>query len=222
MATIHIISATSRKDQGKGASRRLRNAGQVPAVVYGGESPPTNIQFDQNKMWHYTLNEWFYASILDLEIDGKVEKVLLRDLQRHPYKQLIMHADFQRIVFGQVMRLEVPLHFINQQISPAGKRRDAIISHAKTSVEIECLPKDIPEFIEVDMAAINVGDSIHLSEVKLPVGVIIPELKLGKEHDIAIAYASVIKEEVQEEAPAADAAADVPASTPDAKKEDKE
>ncbi len=218
MAIIHEISATSRKDQGKGASRRLRHTGQVPAVIYGGKGEPANIQFEHNQLWHYTQNEWFYASILDLQIDGKkAEKVLLRDMQRHPYKQQIMHLDFQRVVFGEVMRLEVPLHFINQETSPAGKRRDAIISHAMTSVEVECLPKDIPEFIEVDLGAIKVGDTIHLSEVKLPAGIIVPELKLGKEHDTAVAYATVVKEEVEEEVAESDSEA---AEDSDAESED--
>lgn len=207
---IHIINATSRKDEGKGASRRLRRAGQVPAIVYGAGAAPQSIQLNHEKLWLIQQNEWFYASILDLDIDGKVQKVLLRDIQRHPYKQLIMHVDFQRIDENAPIRFKVPLHFINQETSPAGKTAGVVITHELNEVEVSCLPKDLPEFIEVDLVNLAVGDIVHLSALKLPAGVTIPELKLGKEHDLAVVIAKHAR--AAEEDTAAPEAAEVPST----------
>lgn len=210
MAT-HIINATSRKDEGKGASRRLRLTGQVPAIVYGANIAPQNIQLNHEKLWLIQQNEWFYASILDLDVDGKVQKVLLRDMQRHPYKQIVMHIDFQRIDENAPIRFKVPLHFVNQETSPAGKTAGVVITHELNDVEISALPKDLPEFIEVDLSALALGDIVHLSALKLPVGVSIPELKLGKEHDLAVVIAKHARA-AEEEAAAAPAAAEVPST----------
>lgn len=215
----HIIKATGRKDEGKGASRRLRHAAQIPAIVYGGHADPKSIQLEHEKTWLASQNEWFYSSILDLDLDGSVEKVLLRDMQRHPYKQQIMHLDFQRVSENEAIRVSVPLHFLNEDTSPAGKDAQVVVTHELNEVEISCLPKDLPEFIEVDLSTLSVGDSVHLSEIKLPQGVEIPELKLGKEHDVAIVVARHGREEVEEvvEAPVV---AEVPATK--VSKEDKE
>ena len=210
MAT-HIINATSRKDEGKGASRRLRRAGQVPAIVYGAGAAPQSIQLNHEKLWLIQQNEWFYASILDLDVDGKVQKVLLRDIQRHPYKQLVMHVDFQRIDENAPIRFKVPLHFINQETSPAGKTAGVVITHELNEVEVSCLPKDLPEFIEVDLAGLAVGDIVHLSALKLPAGVTIPELKLGKEHDLAVVIAKHARA-AEEDTAAPAAAAEVPST----------
>lgn len=204
MSQVHALSATSRNDEGKGASRRLRRTGQVPAVIYGGDSAPKSIQFDHNKIWLASQHEWFYSAIIDLSVDGQVEKVLLRDMQRHPFKQLIMHMDFQRISENATLRAKVPLHFLNQDTSPAGKAGGVVVTHELTEVEVSCLPKDLPEFIEVDLGALKVGDIVHLSQVKLPAGVEIPELRLGKEHDVAV----VIAKHGRVDAADADAAAD--------------
>ncbi|HZH42637.1 MAG TPA: 50S ribosomal protein L25/general stress protein Ctc [Lysobacter sp.] len=206
----HVIQAVSRKDEGKGASRRLRRSGFIPAVIYGGQSAPQSIQLEHEKTWIASQNEWFYSSILTLELDGKRESVLLRDMQRHPYKQLIMHLDFQRVDANQALRVRVPLHFLNQEKSPAGKTAGVVVLHELNEIEISCLPKDLPEFIEVDLAALKVGDIVHLSDLKLPAGVELPELKLGKEHDVAVVIAKHAKDEVEE--PAAEAPAEVPAS----------
>jgi large subunit ribosomal protein L25 len=205
----HNISATSRKDEGKGASRRLRHAGLIPAVIYGGEAAPQSIQLEHEKTWLASQNEWFYSSILDLSVDGKVQKALLRDIQRHPYKQVIMHIDFQRVDENKALRTAVPLHFANEDKSPAGKSAEVVVTHELNEVVVECLPKDLPEFIELDLSALDVGQIVHLSDLKLPAGVSIPELKLGKEHDLAV----VIAKHGKEEADAADApaAAEVPA-----------
>jgi large subunit ribosomal protein L25 len=210
MATQHEIKATSRKDEGKGASRRLRRASQVPAILYGAKADPVSIQLIHNDVWLASQHEWFYSSILNLELDGASQKVLLRDMQRHPYKAQIMHIDFQRVSENEAIRVSVPLHFINQEKSPAGKTGGVVILHELNELGISCLPKDLPEFIEVDLAALTEGDILHLSDLKLPTGVEIPELKLGKEHDVAVVIARQLKEEV--EAADAPAAVEVPAS----------
>ena len=217
MATEHKLTASSRKDEGKGASRRLRHAGMIPAIVYGGESKPQNIQLEHEKTWVASQHEWFYASILDLDIDGKPQQVLLRDMQRHPFKQLIMHLDFQRVNENETLRTAVPLHFLNEDKSPAGKSAEVVVTHELNEVVVECLPKDLPEFIEIDLADLAIGAVVHLSDIKLPAGVVIPELKLGKEHDVAVVIAKHGKEEA-EEAPVE--SAEVPAAKV-AKQDDK-
>ncbi len=211
----HIIKAAGRKDEGKGASRRLRHAALIPAVIYGGEAAPQSLQLEHEKTWLASQNEWFYSSILDLDIDGKVEKALLRDIQRHPYKQIIMHMDFQRVSENEAVRVAVPLHFLNQDTSPAGKASDVAVTHELNEVVVSCLPKDLPEYLEIDLGAMEVGDTIHLSQVKLPEGVEVPELKLGPTHDVAIAVARYVKEEVEEEVIAEEGAAEVPAAKVD-------
>jgi len=206
----HTITAVGRNVEGKGASRRLRRSASIPAIVYGGKSAPMPIQLDHEKIWQASQHEWFYASILSLDIDGKVESVLLRDMQRHPFRQLIMHLDFQRVEANQAIRMNVPLHFINGDISPAGKDASVALTHEMNEVEVSCLPKDLPEFIEVDLAAMEVGDTVHLSAVKFPNGVE-PTQKIDETHDPAVAVARHVKEEVEEviEAPES---AEVPAA----------
>ena len=212
MATIHEIPAESRKDEGKGASRRLRLAQKVPAILYGSTQEPASIQLDHNTVWLASQNEWFYSAILDLTLDGKTQKVLLRDMQRHPFKAQLLHLDFQRVDENKAIRIRVPLHFLNQEKSPAGKMAGVLISHAMTDVEISCLPKDLPEFISVDLTELKVGDIVHMSDLKLPNGVEVPELRLGKEHDSAVVTAQEMKVEV-EAAPVADAAAGATGAT---------
>ncbi|HJW46826.1 MAG TPA: 50S ribosomal protein L25/general stress protein Ctc [Lysobacter sp.] len=214
----HKISATGREAAGKGASRRLRRAASIPAVLYGGNAAPQSIQLEHEKTWLASQNEWFYSSILDMELDGKVQKVLLRDMQRHPYKQIIMHLDFQRVDENQALRAKVPLHFLNQEKSPAGKTAGVLILHELNEIEVSCLPKNLPEFIEIDLSALAIGDIVHLSEIKLPAGVEIPEVKLGKEHDVAVVIAKHGREEV--EVVATPEAVEVPAAKV-AKKEEK-
>ncbi|MBL0028592.1 MAG: 50S ribosomal protein L25/general stress protein Ctc [Rhodanobacteraceae bacterium] len=210
MANKQEIKAESRGVEGKGASRRLRHAGKIPAVLYGAKQAPQNIQLEQISTQLLAQNEWFYSSILELNLDGKVQKVLLRDIQRHPFKSMIMHLDFQRVSETEKLRLSVPLHFLNQEKSPAGKTVGVVITHELNEVEIYCLPKHIPEFIEVDLSTLEVGDIVHMSSLKLGADIEIPALKLGKEHDLALVIARMQKAEV--EATADGAAADVPAS----------
>ena len=203
----HTIKASSRKDEGKGASRRLRHAARIPAIVYGGQSAPKSIQLEHEKTWIASQSEWFYSSILSLDIDGAVERVLLRDMQRHPFKQQIMHLDFQRVNENEALRVAVPLHFVNVEKSPAGKAADVVVTHELNEIQISCLPEDLPEFIEVDLSNLSAGDTIHLSQVTLPKGVEVPELKLGADHDVAVVVARMGRvEEATEEAVAAPAA----------------
>ncbi|HRQ65362.1 MAG TPA: 50S ribosomal protein L25/general stress protein Ctc, partial [Xanthomonadaceae bacterium] len=169
-----------------------------------------SIQVEHNHLWIASQNEWFYSAILDLEVDGKVQKVLLRDMQRHPFKQQILHMDFLRVSENEALRASVPLHFVNQEISPAGKSAGVVVTHELNEVEETRLPKDLPEFIEVDLAGLKVGDIMHLSEIKLPKGVTIPALAHGKEHDLAIVIAKHARVEAEEAA--APESAEVPAA----------
>jgi len=204
MAKNHEIKVVQRELQGKGASRRLRGAGQIPAIIYGGDVEPSVIQLNHNEIWLAQQNEWFYSSILDLNLDGKVTKVLLRDMQRHPFKQLILHLDFLRVNENEALTANVPLHFINEDTSPAGKAADVVVTHELKEVSIACLAKDLPESIDVDLADLKAGDVIYLSDIKLPKGVEIPALAQGKDHDDAIVTAKLGKEEAADEAPAAE------------------
>jgi large subunit ribosomal protein L25 len=203
----HSIKATGRTDGGKGASRRLRHAAKIPAIVYGGHAEPRSIQLEHEKTWVISQSEWFYSSILSLDIDGKVERVLLRDMQRHPFKQQIMHLDFQRVSENEAIRVAVPLHFVNVEKSPAGKASDVVVTHELNEVHISCLPKDLPEFIEIDLGNLQMGDTVHLSQITLPSGVEIPELKLGADHDVAVVVARHARVEAEEDASEAAAAA---------------
>jgi large subunit ribosomal protein L25 len=216
MAKSHLINVEKRNDEGKGASRRLRRAGVVPAIVYGGELKPVSIQLQHKDVWHASQSEWFYSSILDLSLGGDVQKVLLRDMQRHPFKQLVLHLDFQRVNENEAIRVRVPLHFLNQEVSPAGKTSGIVITHEINEVEISCLPRNLPEYIEIDLSELKIDDIIHLSEIKLPEGVEIPELRLGKEHDHAVVVAKEVREEV-EAAPAEGAEAAAAPAAPAAK-----
>ncbi|EJL87189.1 ribosomal protein L25, Ctc-form [Herbaspirillum sp. CF444] len=194
------VIAFPRKEQGTGASRRLRNAGQTPAIVYGGTAAPLNIALDHNALYHALKKEAFHSSILDLEIDGKVEQVLLRDFQVHAYKQLVLHVDFQRVDASQKIHVKVPLHFVNAEVSPAVKLSSGIISHVMTDLDISCLPKDLPEFVSVDLSKLEVGHSIHLADLQLPSGV-----TAVSQENLTVATASVPagKVEADSAAPAA-------------------
>ena len=165
------VVANERKLQGSSASRRLRRAGKVPGIIYGGKNDATAIEIDHNPLYHSLRVEAFHSSILDMELGGAVEKVLLRDVQWHPYKQQVLHIDFQRVAADQKIQVRVPLHYTNQDVSPAVKLSAAIISHVQTDIEVSCLPGDLPSFIEVDLIGLEVGKNIHLADVKFPSGV---------------------------------------------------
>jgi large subunit ribosomal protein L25 len=179
------INAQSREDAGKGASRRLRRTAQVPGVVYGGKSEPKMISLLHNELMLHLEHESFYSHILSLKIDGKAEQVILKDLQRHPAKPLVLHADFQRVSSDTKLRTSVPFHFIGEDVA-VGVKKGGVVSHSITSVEVGCLPKDLPEYIGVDVSALDIGDNIHLSEVQLPKGVEILALAQGEEQDMIV------------------------------------
>lgn len=197
------VTATARKTQGTGASRRLRHAGRVPAIVYGANQPPVTIELDHNAIYHQLKHEAFHASILTLDVDGNKEQVLLRDVQMHPWKPLVMHLDFQRVNPNQKIHMKVPLHFVGADVAPGVKLAGGNITHVMNEVEVSCLPKDLPEFIEVDLSGLQAGHSLHLSEIKLPPGVEFVELRHG--NDAAVA-SCVVPRGVAEEAAAGEGA----------------
>ena len=168
--TMKVV-AFERALQGTGASRRLRNAGKTPGIVYGGNADPVAIELDHNALWHALKKEAFHSSVLDLEVAGKVTPVLLRDVQYHPYKQLVLHVDFQRIVAGEKLTLKVPLHFVGADESDAVKLDRCVVNHVQNELEITCLPKDLPEFITVDLSKAVKGDVVLASQLTLPEGV---------------------------------------------------
>ncbi|OON59820.1 50S ribosomal protein L25/general stress protein Ctc [Massilia sp. KIM] len=181
------VVAFNRTEQGTGASRRLRRAGQTPGIIYGGADAPQLIALDGNALFHALKKEAFHGSILDLEIDGKSQQVLLRDFQMHAYKQMVLHADFQRVDASKALHTKVTLHFINAEISPAVKLGGAVISHVLNELEVSCLPGQLPEFIEVDLAKLEAGGSIHVNDLTLPAGV----TALTHGQNLTIATASV-------------------------------
>jgi large subunit ribosomal protein L25 len=191
------VVATTRKAQGTSASRRLRHADKVPGVLYGGKAEPVAIEVDHNPLFHSLRRERFHASILDMELDGKSEQVLLRDFQMHPYRQIVMHVDFQRVSADQPVHMRVPLHFTGQEHSPAVKESGAIVGHVLSEVDISCLPKDLPEFIEVDLSALKATDTIKVLDLKLPQGV--KAVVKGKENPVVVSVTipgAVVEEEV--------------------------
>ena len=179
------INAEARSDMGKGASRRLRHEGLVPGIIYGADKEPEMITVKHNELAHALEDEAFYSSILTVAVGGDTQQVVLKDLQRHPAKPFIMHLDLLRISQKTAIKMQVPLHFINEETAP-GVKGGGTSSHNMTEVEISCLPADLPEYIEVDCGGLEIGDSIHLSEIALPKGVEIPALALGEDHDSAV------------------------------------
>jgi len=165
------VVAFARELQGTGASRRLRKAGQTPGIIYGGAAAPALIAVDGNALWHALKKEAFHGSVLDLEIEGQTQQVLLRDFQMHAYKQLVLHVDFQRVDAAQKIHTKVALHFVNADVSPAVKLGGAIVSHVLNELEVSCLPGQLPEFITVDLSTLEAGGSVHVSDLTLPEGV---------------------------------------------------
>ena len=188
------VPAELREDVGKGASRRLRRQKKVPAVVYGEAKDPVSLTLEHDFILHAADQESFHASILELKVgDGRKQKVVLRDLQRHPFKPTILHVDFQRISADHALRIAVPLHFVNEEASPAAHKSGVVISYLVTEMEIAALPKDLPEYLEVDLANLEPGERVMMSELKLPEGVTIPAIEYGEE-DVALVSAIFIRE----------------------------
>ncbi|GAB3310993.1 50S ribosomal protein L25/general stress protein Ctc [Haliea atlantica] len=182
------LYAEVRDDMGKGASRRLRrHAEKVPAIVYGGEKAPKAVSLIRKDLEKALENEAFFSHVLTLKVGNDVEKAILKDLQRHPAKGFLMHADFQRVNENVAIKVHVPIHFLNEESCHGVKMQGGMIQHQETDIEVSCLPKDIPEYIEVDMAAVKSGEIVHLTDVKLPAGVTAVALTLGEDHDLAIA-----------------------------------
>jgi len=179
------IKAVKRDVKGTGASRRLRRAGNVPGVVYGGGKDAVTIELNHKELFMQFRHEAFHASILDLNLDGKKESVLLRDYQLHPVRNTIQHIDFQRVSTTEKIHVKVPFHFINADVAPGVKLGGGIVAHIMTEADVSCLAKDLPEFIEVDVAKLEMGHSIHLSEIKLPKGVEFVQLAHGDDAAVA-------------------------------------
>ena len=196
MSDTNTIIAELREDVGKGASRRLRRQGKVPAVIYGGQRDPVALTLDQKALLHASENEAFYASVLEIKVgEDRTQQAIVRDMHRHPHRPIIMHVDFMRVSAKEAIRMSVPVHFIGEEESPAGKASGVVIQHQMTEIEISALPKDLPEFISVDLSNMDAGDAVMLSEIVLPEGVEIIALAIeGDENDAAVANAVHIKE----------------------------
>ena len=217
------IKAEPRKAQGSGASRRLRRTDKVPGILYGGGKDATPIELDHKDLWFKLKMEAFHASILDMEVGSEKSQVLLRDYQMHPFQQRVLHADFQRVAADKKIHMRVPLHFINAEISPGVKVAGGLVQHVMNDIEIQCLPKDLPEFIEVDLKDLQAGHSLHLSSLPLPAGVeaIVPK---GEDPTVATVVIPRVMTAEEEEAEAAAAAAvsaaDVPTTAQKAKEDE--
>jgi len=210
MATIEF-TAFPRSSEGRGASRRMRRTGKAPGIVYGGTTPPQPIELDHNALIHALRNEVFHASILTMKVDGASTQVLLRDVQMHPFRNEVLHVDFQRIDPSRKIHMKVPLHFVNEAQSPAVKSEGAIISHVMTEIDIACLPKDLPEFIEIDLSELDTAHSLHVSGVKMPAGVTVVSHRTG---DPVVATAVVPKAAAETEEAAAEGEAAAAGAAP--------
>ncbi|MEM7283190.1 MAG: 50S ribosomal protein L25/general stress protein Ctc [Pseudomonadota bacterium] len=220
MAAKFELVAEFRDDKGKGASRRLRRTGRVPVIMYGGGREPRSLSVNHEALIHQLENEAFYSSILNVKVGDEDQDAILKDIQRHPAKRVIMHLDLQRVVAGEKIRVSVPLHFVNEDIAVGVKQEGGTVFHNLTELEISVLPKNLPEYIEVDVAEVELGASLYISDVKLPEGV---EIAGGSPEDQVVSIARVkVVEEIEEGAeeaaegdePAADAPSDGGDDTP--------
>lgn len=181
------LVAEVRNEQGRGASRRLRHAGKVPAIVYGANSEAVAVTLDHNTVFHALKKEAFHTSILELDVAGKTEQVVLRDVHFHPYKQLVLHLDLQRVSATEEIHMSIPLHFLNEDVSVAVKKQSAHITHVANEVEVRALASNLPQFIEVDLANLQAGQTLHLSDLVLPAGVKLEKLLRGDDAAVVIA-----------------------------------
>jgi len=198
MSVSFELEAVSRSDTGKGASRRLRKTGMVPGIVYGAGKDPEMISVAHNELIRHLDHEAFYSHILTLNVDGNAQNVVLKDLHRHPAKPFIIHLDLLRVSDDEKIKMHVPLHFLNET-KAVGVKAGGQLSREITDVEVSCLPKDLPEFIEIDVMDLNIGESIHLSEIKLPEGVEILQLGLGEDHDSAVVAIHAVRGSAEDE-----------------------
>jgi large subunit ribosomal protein L25 len=197
--------AFERAKQGTGASRRLRNTGRTPGIVYGGEGQPQLIELDHNALWYALKKEAFHATILEMELNGKPSPVLLRDVQYHPFKPLVQHVDFQRVDAKTKLHMKVPLHYVKSEESQAVKLEHCVVNHVMSELDVTCLPADLPEFIEVDLSGLKKGFSLHLNDVKLPKGV--TAVTHGKANPVLVSVVATVVEEAAPAAAPADAKA---------------
>ncbi len=189
MKTSFELIADFRDDQGKGASRRLRHAGRVPAILYGGAREPRALSLDHTKLQLALENEKFYSSIMQLKVGDQTQAAILRDVQRHPWKNQVVHVDLQRVYENEKIRLSVPIHYTGEAASPGVKTEGGMMSHLKNELMVECLPKDLPEYLELDVSGLHLNESLHLSDLKLPEGVLSVELQSGKNPSIVAVHA---------------------------------
>ena len=193
------LIADIREDQGKGASRRLRHKGLVPAIIYGAGRPPRALVFDHNRVIQQLENERFYSTVLNIKVGEKSQAAILKDVQRHPSKPQVMHLDFQRIVEDEEIKMLVPIHFLGEDVAPGVKRGGGKPQHLMTEVEVVCLPRHLPEYLEIDVSELELDEMLKLSDIRLPEGVSIPALAQGEEADRAVVSIHIIKEVVIEE-----------------------
>ena len=205
MKTSFELNAEFRETQGKGASRRLRHEGKVPAILYGGHLGARALTLSHQKLALMLDNERFYSTILNLKVGDQTQAAILKDVQRHPYKNAVVHVDFQRVEENEKIRISIPLHFKGASVSPGVKNQGGMVSHMRNQVEVSCLPKDLPEFIEVDISGLSLNESIHLSQLKIPDGVALVDL--AKEDAAVVAIHSPRAEEPEPTAAAAAAGA---------------
>jgi large subunit ribosomal protein L25 len=206
MKTSFELNAEFRETQGKGASRRLRHEGKVPAILYGGHAGARALTLSHQKLVLMLDNERFYSTILNLRVGDQTQAAILKDVQRHPYKNAVVHVDFQRVEENEKIRISIPLHFKGASVSPGVKTQGGMVSHMRNQVEVSCLPKDLPEFIEVDISGLSLNESIHLSQLKIPDGVALVDL--AKEDAAVVAIHSPRAEEPEPTAAAAGAPAE--------------
>jgi len=206
------VGADSRHDQGKGASRRLRRAGKVPAVLYGGGGEPRNITLDHQQLLTLIGNEKFYSSIISVNVDTQGQPAIVRDVQMHPARNAVVHVDLQRVLENEKLKIRLPVHFKGEAVAPGVKTQGGIVSHLIQDVEVSCLPKDLPEFLELDLSGMNLNETLHLSDIPLPGGVAIPELAHRNPPVVSVHSPRVAEPEPEAVAAAAEGAAAAPAA----------
>ena len=223
MSTEFTLHAKGREDTGKGASRRLRRlAGEVPAIIYGGKKQPEQVSLAHKDVIKALENEGFFSQVISLDVDGKAEDVVIKDIQRHPAKAIVLHMDFLRVSKTTKLTTRIPLHFINEDVCVGVKMGGGLIAHSMTELEIQCLPQDLPEYLDVDMAEVEIGQTVHISDIKLPAGVESVALSYGEDHDLPVATVNkpkAVEEELPETSDEGESEADSDSSEGEASEE---
>ena len=223
MSTDFTLNAKGREDTGKGASRRLRRlAGEVPAIIYGGKKQPEQVSLAHKDVIKALENEGFFSQVISLDVDGKAEDVVIKDIQRHPAKAIVLHMDFLRVSKTTKLTTRIPLHFINEDVCVGVKMGGGLIAHSMTELEIQCLPQDLPEYLDVDMAEVEIGQTVHISDIKLPAGVESVALSYGEDHDLPVATVNkpkAVEEELPETSDEGESEADSDSSEGEASEE---